>query len=162
MKIYLSQQVTIDRILEAYTRAVKHAALAVLAVLDENGFIGIDPRSDAPSTYKELANFWTQPERPKLFPVYSGGCENTVYDHEPMVNLLFRAWHDIEHCKLGVDFSMQGERTVGIRQADRLDSAINKRIMLADTVGQRAYYESHGEYVPNQRAFVIDSVFGSY
>lgn len=159
MKIYLSHQVTIDRILEAYTRAVKHTALAVLA---ENGFIGVEPSLDAPSTYKELASFWNQAERPKLFPVYSGGCENTVFDHEPMVNLLFRAWHDIEHCKLDADFSMQGERAVGIRQADRLDSAINKRIMLADTIGQRAYYETHKAYVPNQRAFVIDMVFGSY
>jgi hypothetical protein len=147
---------TIDRLLAIYTRNVRTAATRVLL---EHGFLGIDPRhaNDGPTALAEINAVYCQ--RDRFFPVNVEGSERTVFT-DPIVNLLFRAWHDIGHAVLQAEFDREGEVQVAQWQAARL-AGIDRTILTADVVDQFDYYASHGHWLDDQRAFVIARVFGA-
>ncbi len=151
----LNEKRTVDHILAEYTAHVREAATrALLAV----GYLGIDPRpdNDGPTTLEQVRAAFKR-EGTK-FPVNTLGSDKTVFT-DPTVNLLFRAWHDIGHAMLGAEFNAAGELEVAQWQASYLNG-IDKQIIMSDIVDQYAYYQETGEYPDDQRAFVIDKVFG--
>ena len=95
---------------------------------------------------------------PDMMPVWSGGCERTIYS-APAVNHAFRAWHDRLHIRLGAAFNADGEfrvacahvaeaRKAGLSDADCC-------ALWADVWGQFRYAETHGgEFPANQDIFV--------
>jgi hypothetical protein len=151
-----------DALCALYDAEVRKIALRVLF---GNGYYGLDPRENAPSGYDELYSAhqfcqWRFDDRAvfgtrRLFPVYDGGCANTVFK-DPVGNMLFRAWHDLTHLSLGKDLSYAGEHAVALFQAEFFDEGC-KDICLADTLGQLNFHAfTNGGFVENQRQFVYD------
>lgn len=120
---------------------------------------------DAPSNWAML-KAWHR-ETPSIdsglpnlsLPVYDGGSENTIYP-DAATNYAFRAWHDSIHLANDYSFTyldevkvglihMQQARRAGLPQAD-LD------MLIADTIGQAAYYNKHRKFVDLQDQFVFD------
>jgi hypothetical protein len=146
---------------EQYDRQVRSLAIQKLL---EHGYYGLEPRADAPNSYEAIVNVvkdckfgertpgWN---RPKTFPVYNGGCDNTVFTNA-VGNLSFRAWHDLLHYELDADLSYEGEHKVAVEQAKHFTGPL-KDICLADTVAQLNFFAfTGGLFVENQRDFVYD------
>lgn len=146
---------TVDFLLADYTTHVREAAIRALLAA---GYLGIDPRTDGsgPKSLDELRAMASSGAT--RFPVNTDGSDQTVFT-DPTVNLLFRAWHDIGHLVLNQPFTREGERAVAAWQMSYL-KGIDKQIMWSDIVDQYDYYAEHGEFVKDQRAFVIGKVFG--
>jgi len=144
----------------------KQVRAHALRALTSHGYYGLDPREDAPSTYDEIRSaverghwkgqkFEGNLKVDKNFPVYNLHCENTVFLN-PVGNLLFRAWHDLEHYSLGADLSYEGEHRVSVMQSLRFAGEY-REICLADTIGQLNFHHfTGGLFVENQRQFVYD------
>jgi hypothetical protein len=119
---------------------------------------GFDVSDEAPETYEELIAHLDAGGR---MLVYSGGSERTIYG-DPEVNFAFRAWHDWCHWRGRYDFSHEGERAACAMQGDHLiarygDSPQTRRwqcILHAEIIGQREYFDRHGAFPEDQRAFV--------
>lgn len=142
-----------------YDKMVRSIALKAL---QDYGYRGVDPRPDAPSTYEQLVDTITRfdtIDSGKFFPVFDGGCENTVFT-DATGNYLFRAWHDLCRYELKQDFSYADEHVVALHQADyfgKCEENEYRRICLADTIGQLNFFEyTKGGFVENQREFVYD------
>lgn len=103
----------------------------------------------APDTFESL-----QSNRTYGLVIYAGASDNTVYG-DPAVNHAFRAWHDMLHLSLNADFSVEGEKRVGLEQAKLIDSDIMSKIILAEVNGQVEYLEQHGQFPANQLEFTL-------
>jgi hypothetical protein len=118
---------------------------------------------DAPSTYDGLVRVWHGKLAGAPLPVYSGGCEATIYG-APEVNHAFRAWHDAVHVRLGAAFTVEGEVRTALAQlwqarylgASKLDLAR----LRADTIGQVAYFVRTGGFVKDQARYVAHVLEG--
>jgi hypothetical protein len=119
---------------------------------------GYDVSDAAPDTYDELIAHLDAGGR---MLVYAGGSERTIYG-DPEVNFAFRAWHDWCHWRGRFDFSHEGERAACAMQGDHLvtiygESSQTRRwrcILQAEIIGQREYFDRHGVFPEDQRAFV--------
>jgi len=119
---------------------------------------GYDVSDTAPETYEELIAHLDAGGR---MVVYSGGSQLTIYS-DPEVNFAFRAWHDWCHWRGRHDFSHGGERAACAMQGDHLITLYGEsaqtlrwwRILHAEIIGQRDYFDRHGEFPEDQRAFV--------
>jgi len=119
---------------------------------------GYDVSLAAPETYEELIAHLDAGGR---MVVYSGGSERTIYG-DPEVNFAFRAWHDWCHWRGRHDFSHEGERAACAMQSEHLVTLYGESpqtlrwryILQAEIIGQREYYDRHGEFPEDQRAFV--------
>lgn len=151
----IKSQREIDMMFREYSRAVRSCAYSTLQA---HGFVGLDVRHDAPDNLEALLKFFYSARRPNKFPVYDGGCENTLFEHR-MDNYLQRAWHDIGHVVLNAEFNMQGEIKVAEWQCRQLESGLHKRIVKVDIVDQTRYFERTGAYPVNQKEFVTELVF---
>lgn len=115
----------------------------------------------APSTYKGMINYR---EEFGQFLVYSEGDHGFLGQEG---NIKFRAVHDHGHYTLGLDFSVKDEtelsnhsmyefsgiaKDLGYSQeiADNIARIIDCEVRM-----QREYYDITGEYVENQRQFVM-------
>lgn len=157
MKIINSQSAAITHILVAFKKNVQQAALKCLL---SNGFIGVASSETAPGSFEELQAFYKNAKRftgLALFPVYSGGNDNSIYDCVA-TNKLARAWHDLGHILLNAPFTLEGEKIVAEWQCAQLHG-IDKEIMYCDVVAQVEYYINKGEFVANQKQFVTSRVF---
>jgi len=87
---------------------------------------------NAPSTYAALEQAWAKAQRTNSpFPVYSGGCESTIYG-APEDNYAFRAWHDSIHIALKAGFDVIGESAVANEQLRQLrDHGVSAQDCLA-------------------------------
>jgi hypothetical protein len=83
----------------------------------------------------------------------------------PSTNWQFRAWHDICHIKANADFSPRGEIEAAILQCGQIDALVGptpqdkarwKALIQAEVRGQGEYYEKHGDFPKDQRAFVLE------
>jgi len=131
------------------------AVLAIAARLFPCGFLVAE---DAPQSYEELIARLNA-GLPML--VYSGGSDQTIYG-DPEVNYAFRAWHDWCHWRGQFDFSLAGEIATFQMQAKHLVAIFGDdqrtrwwiNILYAEVIGQREFYDEHGCFPENQRAFV--------
>lgn len=120
---------------------------------------GFDVSGDAPDTYEAIVR---QFESGKRYVVYAGGSENTIFG-DPEVNYHFRAWHDWCHWKGSFDFSFQGEYGVFGMQCEHLMAVYGsgektekwKRILFADIIGQKLYFQRHQRFPVDQMGFVL-------
>ena len=135
-----------------------HFNAAVLTICNRLWPGGYDVSLAAPETYEELVAHLDAGGR---MVVYSGGSEQTIYG-DLEVNFAFRAWHDWCHWRGRFDFSHEGERAACAMQGDHLiarygESAQTRRwrrILQAEIIGQRDYFDRHGKFPEDQRAFV--------
>jgi hypothetical protein len=135
-----------------------HLNVAVLQVASRLFPCGFNVSDDAPQTFESLKQLLDTTGR---MTVYAGGSERTIYrDRE--VNYAFRAWHDWCHWRGGHDFTCAGERAVYEMQCAQLvllygDCESTRRwrhILYAEIIGQQAYFDRHGIFPVDQRAFV--------
>lgn len=88
------------------------------------------------------------------------GSNQTIFG-DPKVNFAFRAWHDWCHWQGGFDFSLDGESSACGMQLSHLHCCYQthpkvqywSKLLSAEVVGQRQYFERHGCFVRDQRAF---------
>jgi len=131
---------------------------AVLTICNRVLPAGYDVAAIAPETYEELIAHLDAGRR---MLVYSGGAERTIYG-DPEVNYAFRAWHDWCHWRGRHDFSLSGERATCVMQSTHLvalygespQTAWWRRILHAEVIGQREYFDRHGVFPDDQRVFV--------
>lgn len=109
----------------------------------------------APGTYKELIAAYKA--NGKNLIIEEDGCEHTIFSSS-RYNHLLRFWHDVTHLTLEEDFTMKGELVVIKHQLDQAERmGLTKPalfVLKADLLGQLMYYNTHGEYVTHQDAFV--------
>ena len=121
---------------------------------------GVDTDAVAPSTYEELRAHLNSGKR---MVVASEGSEATIYG-DPEVNYAFRAWHDWTHWRGEHDFSLTGESSTMSNQLCLLIDLYGwstetrkwARLLYADIVGQKNYFDLHGVFPADQRQFVTD------
>ena len=84
-------------------------------------------------------------------------CENNIFGSEE-VNIAFRAWHDWCHIFLQEGFGYMEEARVAFYQCSELpeDWHEEKMLLMSEIVGQAAYHDKTGEFVPNQRKFTAE------
>lgn len=87
-------------------------------------------------------------------PVGARHSERTIWSR-PAVNSLFRAWHDSIHLASCRGFGLEDEIAVW-RTMDRwIEGEECRAYLFAESVGQIRYYEAHGYFPEDQRAFVL-------
>lgn len=118
---------------------------------------------DAPDDEQALLD-WANAEHvrykdPSLWhmPVSNEHCEDTIYS-SPVVNMAFRAWHDMLHLQHGQGFTLTGELEIA-RQHQLIGLTaclpdVLLRVLWFDTAGQNLYQFHHGEFPEDQQAFV--------
>jgi hypothetical protein len=114
--------------------------------------------ANTPSTFETLKAHLDAGQR---LAVWSGGSHATIYD-DPSVNYAFRAWHDWCHWRGDHDFTLAGEMSACEMQCDQLvmrfgDSPTTRlwcRIVRAEIIGQALFFDRHGRFPGDQRAFV--------
>lgn len=112
------------------------------------------PAPWAPDSFARLMTYENTLIAGQPLPVFHGGCERTIYG-SPTINYAVRAWHDSLHIKHRLDFIEACECAVGLLQVAAISGAYEKRLIWADTIGQTEYYARYGEFVCDQRAFVL-------
>lgn len=90
-------------------------------------------------------------------PVWSGKSARTIWS-TPEANWLFRAWHDSHHILLGAEFDSTGELRVARHACAQISGKPERAILWAELWGQVCYYNAHGAFPENQRAFVRDCI----
>jgi hypothetical protein len=132
--------------------------VAVLHIASRLFPCGFNVSDAAPQFYNDLKHLLDATGR---MTVYAGASETTIYgDRE--VNYAFRAWHDWCHWRGAHDFSSDGEHAVYETQCSHLVTLYGEnemtrrwqRILYAEIIGQQAYFDRHGIFPINQRAFV--------
>lgn len=117
---------------------------------------------EAPNTYEALSQQWADCHTFAIpaFKVWNGCSDTTVYASQS-ANHAFRFWHDVLHCTMHLDFSLESEIEIGKMQTKKVqeifgDKSLEAMIMLADTVGQSLYAASNnGEFPENQMSYVF-------
>lgn len=120
---------------------------------------GFDVSPDAPATFDGVCARMGSGR----YTVNSGYSDNTIFAC-PETNWSFRAWHDWCHWKGQHAFTLDGEAAVARMQIDHVRALYGEgptldafsQLILAEVVGQAAYYAACGEFPADQRAFVRD------
>lgn len=102
----------------------------------------------APSTFEDLQT------APSLV-VWSGASDQTIFQ-DASVNWAFRAIHDTEHLRTGLQFEFDHELELGRIQANQFDSETIQRLIYIETAGQSIHYKTHGYFPINQAQFTIN------
>ncbi len=139
---------------------------AVLAMAHRLFPCGFQAAEDAPQSYEELV---ARLDAGKPMLVWSGGSEKTIYG-DPEVNYAFRAWHDWCHWRGRHDFSFEGEFAAYRMQAEHLVTVYGdcprtrrwQRILYAEIIGQREFFDVLGYFPYDQRAFVEFHLAGEH
>ena len=115
--------------------------------------------SDPYPDFKAMCDDFTKLRRLKI---WKGASEATIFG-PPENNWLFRAWHDLSHIELGLDFSPMNELQVAFYQAAQLpkDWMFERNLILIEVAGQIAYNAVFNDSFPhNQRLFTIEMLEG--
>jgi hypothetical protein len=94
--------------------------------------------------------------------VWSGASDATIFG-DPEVNYTFRAWHDWCHWRGRLPFDFKGEQGVCEMQCGHLLSLYGDsnrtrrwcRIVDAEVIGQRLYFDRFGRLPSDQYDFVV-------
>lgn len=138
-----------------FDRGFNAAVVRIAGRLFPDGF---EVSDQAPQTYDELVALLDAGGR---MVVWSGGSARTIFA-DPVVNYAFRAWHDWCHWRGRHPFTPAGEQACFRRQCRHLRALYGRgprtrrwiRLLAADLLGQQRYYERHGRFPEDQRAFV--------
>jgi len=131
---------------------------AVLTIANRLFPTGYDVAEKAPETLDELNAHIAKTYR---MVVWNGASHNTIYG-SPEVNWAFRAWHDWCHWRYQLPFTPEGERAAAYVQIAHIvrlygndwDAIDYAALILAEVVGQAAFYEATGQFPEDQVAFV--------
>lgn len=121
------------------------------------GFDTSEDKSKAPQTYQDLIEEYAARKR---ITIWTGASDKTIFD-DPQINHMFRAWHDHAHIFVMADFSAHGEYLASRYQMNMVsrrygagDTALKfNAIIDCEVNGQRAYFDKHGDFPHDQRAF---------
>ena len=95
--------------------------------------------------------------------------ESTIYT-EPRFNILFRAWHDSIHLESNLKFTLEDETKTALEHLRQVTLCLGsmgynshvikqvQTILWADTALQVSYYYKQGQFVTDQRQFVLKNV----
>lgn len=137
------------------SRFVNQQALHITRVTG----INYEESENAPDSYRTVIKAFNQAfTLGKVFKVYAGASENTIYD-SPSTNWAFRFWHDYTHYAMQLDFSPEQEKLVGERQCAMVANefgygSLEWQLMHLDTVGQVEYFEEYGVFIKDQLTWV--------
>jgi hypothetical protein len=132
--------------------------LSLGRIFQQFGIMGEDyiPHPDAPSTFPDLLRVYRECASTRTpFPVYDGGCENTIYG-TPEANYAFRYLHDTVHALTGLEFDVASEIATAKAQLRMLGPLAKEEIrtFLIDTAGQALWVAMTGEFLVDQSMFV--------
>lgn len=99
----------------------------------------------APGTWKDLRGH----DGTQI--VYAGGSEKTIYG-DPVVNYIFRAWHDRLHLRYNLDFSLESEIIIAVVQASHFDG-ICADLVYHEVASQAIEYNKTGIFPADQTQF---------
>ena len=85
--------------------------------------------------------------------IWNGSSENSIYGNSE-TNIKFRAWHDYTHMTNELGYTFDDESIVAKIQAAFLPIESDKKLLLADVIGQGEYFNNFGEFPIDQRRFV--------
>jgi len=122
----------------------------------DSELVGIDweESPNAPSTFVELQAQWSVGK----LQVSTDHSDSAVWGGDG--NSLFRAWHDLGHCKFGLGFTDSQESELAYRHhliAFPVGS-LEWSIVWHDTIGQSIIAAKTGEFPGDQTKFMIDSL----
>lgn len=110
-------------------------------------------RSIAPETLEDL-----QAAGPGPMVVWNGASTRTIYS-APEVNYAYRAYHDATHLAHGLTTSLEDEHRVSVLHQEHAHAAglpwLDRAALWFDSQGQNEYFAKHGEFMTDQRAFVL-------
>ena len=120
------------------------------------------PASDAPTTYERLREAYaTSQQTGRPLPISNQHSDNVIFT-SPDANIAHRFVHDVQHCRLGLDFGLVDELELAIWHLDQLEDAGHQRGSLewtlfhADLVGQIQINAFAKRFPSDQRQFGID------
>ncbi len=94
----------------------------------------------------------------RYLPVWNGASDSTIYS-SPDVNFAYRAYHDWTHLRLQADVDLESEKRVSSAQLEHARAwgleGRDLAALWADSHGQNEYFEKYGEFMHDQRAFVL-------
>jgi len=118
--------------------------------------------TDIPSDCDTLAKVRRWHQATGRIMVWTGESDCTIFG-APHVNHAFRAWHDYVHVVFGLPFTAQGEHLVMKIQQRHVYSfgaefteaerELFCKLLECEIDAQVQYYETHGEFVKDQRKF---------
>lgn len=89
-------------------------------------------------------------------PVLANGDTFSIYGGS--LNEFMRYWHDLTHCKLRTDFSLEGETLTATEQVKQMMlyglNPVLVNAVWCDFYGQAAYYNKHKKFIKNGILFV--------
>lgn len=127
--------------------------------------IEYDVLDNAPNTFDELMQYYNDTGR---IGVWSGASDATIFNN-PASNHAFRAWHDMQHILRLAPFTLEGEALAmqgQMRMVERLgfisqnSKNICFQLLRIEIMEQAKYAAKHGEYMTNQKEFVINKLRG--
>lgn len=122
------------------------------------------PVADAPNSYKSMRKSY---DDFGLFLVYNGGCHGLLGQE---YNIKFRALHDFMHYTYNITFKFDDERRLSDitraefkevaerLEASEFDKYLLDKIIAAEIEGQIDYYQLTGEYVEDQKEFILSKL----
>lgn len=123
------------------------------------GAPAFEARDVAPSTLADTLASWGASRR--LF-VWSGGTVSAIY-RDPRVNYMFRAWHDLTHCRVGFSFEVAGE-VIGARVqaafAARVVGDVFADVVWLEIAGQALALADTGAFLADQYAWTAAQLRG--
>lgn len=136
----------------------------ITAWCERDGIVPV-PDKNAPTTYDALRRWWdgevgsafSETNAPIPFPVFSGGCETSIYG-SPEANHAFRAMHDYMHIQEGMEFDLYGEIRTALVQERVLGvlSAEEQLTFRIDSIGQSLLsFLDGGRHLHDQEVFVM-------
>lgn len=102
-------------------------------------------------------------------PINTGFSDKTIFG-DPLVNWMFRAWHDMTHLRLGADFTLAGETSTAVGQIEDVRDARNRgeitpeqaeafaAIIYVEVVAQAKLAIESGSFVSDQRAYMVSEL----
>ena len=108
------------------------------------------PDSEAPTTLSDIQATWNTCAS---YPVSHDYCEHSIYSTKG--NMAFRFWHDYLHLNFSATTSIADECEIGMEHANCITGRCERLLMLADTIGQTAYYSRYGVFPELQKQFTV-------
>lgn len=114
--------------------------------------------------YKDFADMKADFARTGRIKINVNNSTGTIFG-DPVINWLFRAWHDHCHILADADFTLDGEARAAAYMIGSIQRALPDvpipqlveyaRIILCEVNGQGEYFATYGEFPIDQHAFSV-------
>jgi hypothetical protein len=157
----------VGKVVEASDTLSSFIGRAARRTVEEVGF-GYVLTPDAPSTYPALITAFERSAKTGApLPISSDNSDDVIY-RQPSVNSALRFWHDVNHVRRRLDFSLVDELELSLWHLSELEAAGHERgslvwrLLHADLTGQ-AYVQAFAQRFPfDQRRFVTGCVTAGF